>query len=163
MIISPSPKATSLFTPQPSPSHVLPTMKPLFEAIDKTHDIPSSSPSPITESILQQVTGTEKNQLASPQTEEVTPLEFSVTQGEFSSEAATTDVETIVSQQNSGYIAKTSLKATTDEATIVTPKSVGSPQNQDKGAFGSYSMDSPPRTEPVTTTTLGRIQMILLT
>ena len=154
MLISPSPGAISLFTPPPSPSYVLPTMKPLFEAIDKTQDIPSSSPSPINESTHQQVTGTEENQLANPRTEEVTPLEFNVTLGEFSSEAATTDVETIVSQQDSGYIAKTSLKATTDEAAIVTVKSVGSPQNQDKGASGSFSMDSPPRTEPVATTTV---------
>src|ERR1044071_5878763 len=153
MFTSPSPRAISHFTPQPSPSHVLPTMQPLFAAIDKTQENPSSSPSPINDSILQQVTGTEENQSAIPQAEEeVTPLELNETLGEFSSEAATTDVETIVSQQDSGYIAKTSLKATTDEATILSPKSVGSPQNQDKGASGSHPLDSPPRIAPDTTT-----------
>src|ERR1044071_6754916 len=52
MFKSPSPGAASLFTPQASPSHdIPPTMQPLFEAIDKTQDNPSSSLSPITESI----------------------------------------------------------------------------------------------------------------
>ena len=69
------------------------------------------------------------------------------------SQATTIDVETIVSHQDSGYITKTPLKATTDEATIVFPKSVGSPQNQEKGASGSHPLDSPPRTESVKTTT----------
>ena len=36
MIISPSPRATSLFTPPLSPTHVPQAMQPLFEAIEKT-------------------------------------------------------------------------------------------------------------------------------
>src|ERR1044071_674559 len=60
MFKSPSPRVASLFTPQPSPSHdIQPTMQPLFEAIDKTPNNPSSSQSPITESVLPQVTGFE--------------------------------------------------------------------------------------------------------
>src|ERR1044071_7390036 len=125
-------------------------MQPLFEAIDKSQEDPSSSLPPVTESILPHVTGPENIQSAIQQTEEeVTPPEFNATLGEFSSGAATTDVETTVSHQDSDYITKTPLKATTDEATIVSPKTVGSPQNQDKGASGSHPLDSPPRTESV--------------
>ncbi|MFS8022127.1 hypothetical protein Hanom_Chr16g01435841 [Helianthus anomalus] len=55
----------------------------------------------------------------------------------FLSEAITTTVETPVSQLDSGYITKTSLKATTVESTVVHSIIVGSPQNQEQGAFGS--------------------------
>src|ERR1044071_7894284 len=150
MSTSPSPRANSLVTPPPSPSHHVPqTMQPLFEAIDKSQEDPSSSLPPVTESILPHVTGPENVQSAIQQTEEeVTPPEFNATLGEFSSGAATTDVETTISHQDSDYIAKTPLKATTVEATIVSPKTVGSPQYQDKGAS-----DSPIRPESGRTTT----------
>ena len=68
------------------------------------------------------MTGAEESQSAIPQTDEDVILpEINVTSDEVSREAATTAVEIIVSQQDSGSINKTSLKATTDEATIVSP------------------------------------------
>ena len=97
LLTSPSPGATTLITSQPTPS-IPPTIIPLFEAIDKTLAATSSTQSPITECIPQHVTGPEKSQPASTQTEEGTPFELLVTQGGLSSKAATTAVETIVSQ-----------------------------------------------------------------
>ena len=59
--------------------------------------------------------------------EEVIPVEYYETLGGSSSGAATTTVEPIGDQLDSGYIIKTPLKETTDEVTTVISASVGSP------------------------------------
>ncbi|KAJ0458442.1 hypothetical protein HanIR_Chr15g0785141 [Helianthus annuus] len=118
----------------------------LQEATKKFH--------PKNESIPQQMTVSEPIQSAIPQTvEEVTPPEFHETLGGNSSGAATTTVESIGLQLWSGYILKNPLKATTVEATIVTSVPVGSPQNQEKGAFVYDDLESSPIIKTNTTTT----------
>ncbi|KAJ0579484.1 hypothetical protein HanHA300_Chr04g0118451 [Helianthus annuus] len=95
-------------------------------------------------------------QSAIPQTlEKLTRLEFYENLGGSSSGAATTTVEPIGYQLDSGYIIKTPLKATTVEATTVTPAPVGSPQNQEKGAFVYDDMESFPIIKTNTTSTGG--------
>ncbi|MFS8007421.1 hypothetical protein Hanom_Chr14g01260811 [Helianthus anomalus] len=84
--------------------------------------------------------------------EEATSLGLQVTLGDISSEAATTIIETTVLQLVSGYIHKTSLKATTVEATKVTFVPVGSPQYQDKGASGFDVLGFISKEKPDTTT-----------
>ncbi|MFS7917817.1 hypothetical protein Hanom_Chr03g00193651 [Helianthus anomalus] len=84
-----------------------------------------------------------------------TPLEFQETLGGSSSDAATTTGEPIGFQLDSGFIYKTSLKATTVEATIVTSVPIGSPQYQDKRAFGFDDLENSSIIKP-NTTTLGR-------
>ncbi|XP_022024742.1 transcription factor SFL2-like [Helianthus annuus] len=99
----------------------------LFDAIETQTQI-SPSHSPVKESTLPYVTEIEKNQSASPQTAEAaTPHELHVTLGGSSSEAATTTDETPIFQLDSGYIYKSSLKATTVEGTIVNSVPIGSP------------------------------------
>ncbi|KAJ0600577.1 hypothetical protein HanIR_Chr03g0118691 [Helianthus annuus] len=134
MLKSPSPGAMSLSAPQPS-SAIPTTIIPLFEIIDiQTQN--SLSHQHITKSITQQMTVSEPIQSANPQTvEEDTPHEFYKTLGGISSGATTTTGEPIGFLLDNGYITKTPLKATTVEATTVTSVPVGSPQNQEKGAF----------------------------
>ncbi|MFS7987634.1 hypothetical protein Hanom_Chr11g01025221 [Helianthus anomalus] len=117
----------SLSTPQPS-TQVPPTFLPLFDAINTQLQL-NPSHSPVQESTLPHVTKFEETQFANPQTtEEATPFEFYETVGGSSSEAATTTGEPIGFQLGSGFIYKTSLKAKTSEATIVSSVPVGSPQ-----------------------------------
>ncbi|XP_022040054.1 RNA polymerase II degradation factor 1-like [Helianthus annuus] len=83
---SPSPRAMSLSTPQPSPS-IPRTFIPLLNAIEPQIQLSSSQP-PIIESTLPQVSESEQSQSANPQAsiEEATPLEFQETLGGSSSE-----------------------------------------------------------------------------
>ncbi|MFS7969145.1 hypothetical protein Hanom_Chr09g00805761 [Helianthus anomalus] len=112
-------------------------MKPLLDAIDKTGlNTPTSSLSPITKRMLPHVTSPSPEIIAKPQAEESTPLVSQVRLAGFSSEATITTVGTTVSQLDIGYIAKTTLKATTVESTKVHSLSIGSPKNQEVGAFG---------------------------
>ncbi|MFS8027062.1 hypothetical protein Hanom_Chr16g01494231 [Helianthus anomalus] len=142
----------SFSTPQPSPQ-ILSTIIPLFDAIDiQTRIIPSYSP--ITESTLPQMTGSEQIQFVIPQTAgEATPPEFQETIGGSSSGATTTTVESIGLQLDSGYILKTPLKATTVEDTIVSSAAVGSPQYQDKVAFVYDDLETSPIIKTNKTTT----------
>ncbi|MFS7966842.1 hypothetical protein Hanom_Chr09g00778601 [Helianthus anomalus] len=107
-------------------------MKPLLDAINKTGlNTPTSSLSPITKGMPLHVTRPSLEITAHPQENEGTPLVSQVTLGGFSSEATTIAIETTISQLDNGYIAKTSLKATT--STILHSLSIGSPQNQEQG------------------------------
>ncbi|KAJ0784708.1 hypothetical protein HanLR1_Chr01g0034881 [Helianthus annuus] len=154
MFKSPSPRAITLSTPQPL-TQVPSTILPLFEAI-KFQKENSSSNAHITESRSQQLTVSEQIQSPILQTvEEVIPVEYYETLGGGSSGAATTTVEPIGDQLDSGYIIKTPLKATTDEVTTVISASVGSPQNEEKGAFVSDDMETSPIIKTNTTTTGG--------
>ncbi|MFS7976360.1 hypothetical protein Hanom_Chr10g00891571 [Helianthus anomalus] len=154
MFKSPSPRAISLSTSQPS-SQVPSTILPLFEAIEIQKQNSSSHPH-ITESRAQQITMSEPIQSAILQTvEEVIPVEFYETLGGSSSGAATTIVEHIGDQLDSGYIIKTPLKATADKVTTVISASVGSPKNQEKWAFVSNDTESSPIIKTNTTTTGG--------
>ncbi|KAJ0599271.1 hypothetical protein HanRHA438_Chr03g0105531 [Helianthus annuus] len=151
MLQSPSPKAMSLSTPQAS-TPIPPTFIPLLDAIETRIQL-SPSHSPVKEIALPHVTESEQTQFANPQpTKEDIPLEFQETLGGSSSETATTTGEPIGFQLDSGFIYKTSLKATTVEATIVTSVLVGSPQYKDKGAFGFDDMENSPIIKPNTTT-----------
>ncbi|KAJ0480135.1 hypothetical protein HanIR_Chr13g0628031 [Helianthus annuus] len=96
----------------------------------------------------------EQLQSVVPQTvEEVTPLEFHETLGGNLSGAATTTIESIGLQLDSGYILKTPLNATTVEAITVTSVPVGSPQNQEKRQFVYDDLESSPiiKTNIITT------------
>ncbi|KAM0054974.1 hypothetical protein Hdeb2414_s0006g00200771 [Helianthus debilis subsp. tardiflorus] len=97
---------------------------------------------PIKSSILQTV-------------EEVISVEYYETLGGSLSGAATTTVEPIGDQLDSGYIIKTPLKATTDEVTTVISASLGSPQNEEKGASVSDDMGTSPIIKIKTITTGG--------
>ena len=126
MFKSPSPRAITLSTPQPS-TQVPSTILPLFEAIEFQKEN-SSSNAHITESRSQQMTVSEPIQSPILQTvEEVIPVEYYETLGGSSSGAATTTVEPIGDQLDSGYIIKTPLKSTIDVVTTVISASVGSP------------------------------------
>ncbi|KAM0057439.1 hypothetical protein Hdeb2414_s0005g00158191 [Helianthus debilis subsp. tardiflorus] len=154
MFKSPSPRAIILSRPQPS-AQVPSTILPLFEAIEFQKEN-SSSNAHITESRLQQMTVSEPIQSHILQTvEEVIPVEYYEILGGSSSGATTTTVEPIGDQLDSGYIIKTPLKATTDEVTAVISASVGSPQNEEKGASVSDDMETSPIIKTNTTTTCG--------
>ncbi|MFS7889792.1 hypothetical protein Hanom_Chr00s000005g01611211 [Helianthus anomalus] len=86
--------------------------------------------------MLQKVIGPSQV-IDSPQLGEGTTFLSQVTLGNFSSEAATTTVETTVSQLDGGYIAKNSLEETTIQSTIVHSITVGSSWYQEQGALGS--------------------------
>ncbi|MFS7937496.1 hypothetical protein Hanom_Chr05g00428241 [Helianthus anomalus] len=116
----------SLSTPQTS-TPIPPTFLPLLDAI-------------------------ETQTLISPFHSPATPLKFDETLGGNSIEAATTTGEPIDFQLDSGYIYKSSLKATTIDAIIVTYVPIGSPQYQDKGAFGSTNLENSLAKEPNTIT-----------
>ncbi|MFS7938833.1 hypothetical protein Hanom_Chr05g00444401 [Helianthus anomalus] len=131
---SPFPEVDSLSTSPPI--NILTTIKPSCNCSCDLNKA-SSSQSPITKSIHPQVTRSTIELIANPQVDEGTPFVSQVTLAGFSSEATTTTIGTTVSQLDSAYIAKTSLKAATIESTIVYPLTVGSPQNQEQGAFGS--------------------------
>ncbi|KAJ0715479.1 hypothetical protein HanPI659440_Chr13g0501601 [Helianthus annuus] len=106
----------------------------------------------------QQMTVSDSVQSAIPQTvEEATPLEFYETLVGSSGGAATINVESTVLQLDSSFISKTLLKETTVMATKVTTAPVGSPQNQEKGAFASYDLESTPITKENTTTSGGNL------
>ncbi|MFS8033093.1 hypothetical protein Hanom_Chr17g01565411 [Helianthus anomalus] len=124
---SPSPKATSLFTPPPT--KILPlTFQSLLDVIDKTGLCkPSSCQPQITKSLPQQVSGASSEIIASPQAKAIIPLVSQETLEGVSSESATKIAKTTVSQLDSGYITKTSLRETTVESTIVHSIIVGSP------------------------------------
>ncbi|MFS7906008.1 hypothetical protein Hanom_Chr01g00054351 [Helianthus anomalus] len=135
LFLSPSLRAMSLSTPQPSTSFP-PTFLSLFDAIETQIQF-SPFHSPVQESTLPH---------------DSTPLSFQETLGGSSSEAATTTSEPIGFQLDDGYKYKSSLKATTVEGTIVTSVPVGSPEYQDKRVFASTNLEISPVKEPNTTT-----------
>ncbi|KAJ0741053.1 hypothetical protein HanOQP8_Chr06g0223601 [Helianthus annuus] len=92
-------------------------------------------------------------QSAIPQTvEEVIPFEFYVTLDGSSSGAVATHVESTYLHLENSFISKTPLMANTIEATKVTSVPVGSPQNQENGAFVFDDLESTLFTKTNTTT-----------
>ncbi|MFS8003323.1 hypothetical protein Hanom_Chr13g01212671 [Helianthus anomalus] len=115
----------SLSTPQPS-TPIPPSFLPLLDAIE-------------TQTLISHFHSLVKKRTIPHMTEsKATPLEFHETLG--------------VGQC---YIYKSSLKATTVEATVVTSVLVESPQYQDKWAFSSTNLENSPIKE-LNTTTSGR-------
>ncbi|KAJ0801676.1 hypothetical protein HanPI659440_Chr03g0119881 [Helianthus annuus] len=112
IFLSPDPNDMSLSTPLSSPLTLPQSIIPLLHAVDIAQTQTSSSQSPITESILPQVTGSDTCTSAIPATiEEVTLQELQVIPDSSSSGAATTSVEPNGLHLDSGYINKTPLKA----------------------------------------------------
>ncbi|KAJ0871091.1 hypothetical protein HanRHA438_Chr11g0508201 [Helianthus annuus] len=161
----------SLSTPLSSPLTLPQSMLPLLQAVNIAQTQTSSSQSPITESILPQVTGSEVYTSAIPATtEEVTLQELQVTPVSSSSGAATTNVEPTGLHLDSGYIHKTPLKAissivplrTTSEVVMPTgtfrrlsSAEERNPQYQEQGASMNDFWDSVPKSHIGTTTAGG--------
>ncbi|KAJ0442334.1 hypothetical protein HanIR_Chr16g0808011 [Helianthus annuus] len=158
---SPNPKDMSLSTPSPSPSILPQSMIPLLHTVGITQTQTSSSQTPITESILPQVTGSDVDiSVILATTEEVTLQELQVIPVSSSSGAATTNVEPAGLHLDSGYIHKTPLKAissiaplrTTSEFVLTTGNikrlssaEERSPQYQEQGASMADFWDSVPK------------------
>ncbi|KAF5762547.1 hypothetical protein HanRHA438_Chr16g0788631 [Helianthus annuus] len=168
---SPDPNDMSLSTPLSSPLILPQSMLPLLHAVNVAQTQTSSSQSPITESILPQVTGSDVYASAIPvTTEEVTLQELQVTPVSSSSGAATTNVEPTGLHLDSGFIHKTPLKAiysiapmrTTSEVVLPTgtlkrlsSAEERSPQYQEQGASMNDFWDSFPKSHIDTTTAGG--------
>ncbi|MFS8025098.1 hypothetical protein Hanom_Chr16g01470941 [Helianthus anomalus] len=143
----------SLSTPIPS-SPIPPTILPLFEAIDiQTQSSPPHQHIP--ESIKPEMTVSEPVQYAIPELRRLHPLSFTKLLEVVQVEQLLHNVESTDLHLDSSFISKTPLKATNVEVATVTSALVGSPQNQEKGAFVSNDMESSPVIKTNTTTSGG--------
>ena len=98
----------------------------MLNAIEQEQTQTNTSQQPITENILHPEVGSDSLFIAIPSAhEEATSLGLHVTLGDYSTQATTTTAELSGSQLDSGYIAKTLLKATTAEITSVTSANSG--------------------------------------